>query len=84
MYDWFKSLLGIRILIRLDPDLFGQIRILERAMAVYGAIFLSTDTFRIRVVTKSKNPQFYIYCCDTVRAVRDGEFLNGKKVLKEP
>jgi hypothetical protein len=34
-----KSVLEIWIWIRLDPDLFGAIQILERAMAVHGAIF---------------------------------------------
>jgi hypothetical protein len=29
-----KSMLGIRILVRVDPDLIGQTRILERAIAV--------------------------------------------------
>jgi hypothetical protein len=39
MYAGLISLLGIRILIRLYSDLFVKIRILERAMAVFGAIF---------------------------------------------
>jgi hypothetical protein len=34
MYDWPKSLLDIRIPVQMDPDLIGQVRILERTMAV--------------------------------------------------
>jgi hypothetical protein len=33
LYDDLKFMLGIQILIRMDPDLFGQIRIPERAVA---------------------------------------------------
>jgi hypothetical protein len=35
----FKSMLGIRIRIKLDPDLFYPIRILERTLEVRGTIF---------------------------------------------
>jgi hypothetical protein len=49
-YSGLKSTLGIRKLIRLDPDLFGQIRILERAMAVHGLIFHTRSQIGIRVI----------------------------------
>jgi hypothetical protein len=39
IFDELKSMLGIRIPIMLDPDLFGQIYIFERAMSVRSAIF---------------------------------------------
>jgi hypothetical protein len=42
-------MLGIRILIRFDPDLFGQLRILERAIAVRGLIFYTPSQIVIRV-----------------------------------
>jgi hypothetical protein len=44
---------GDRVLVRLDPDLFGQIRILERAIAVPGLIFHHRSQTGIRVIAKS-------------------------------
>jgi hypothetical protein len=44
-YDGLKSVLGIWIPIRWDPDLFDQIRILERAMSVHGLIFQKENEF---------------------------------------
>jgi hypothetical protein len=38
-YDKLKLMLGFQIRIRWDPDLFDQIRILQGAMGVTGAIF---------------------------------------------
>jgi hypothetical protein len=43
-------MLGIRKLIRLDPDPFGQIQILDRAMAVRGLIFHTCSQIGIRVI----------------------------------
>jgi hypothetical protein len=34
MYDRPKSMIEIHILVRLDPDLFVQIQIIEKALAV--------------------------------------------------
>jgi hypothetical protein len=41
MYDGPKYMLGIRIPVRLDSDLFKQIRILERTIAVRAMNFVS-------------------------------------------
>jgi hypothetical protein len=38
IYDGPKAMLGKQISVCLDPDLFGQIRILERAMAVFSLL----------------------------------------------
>jgi hypothetical protein len=46
MYDGLKSMIRIRIPIRLDPDLFVQIRILEKKS------FGSSQPIGLRVVTK--------------------------------
>jgi hypothetical protein len=43
-------MLGIQFQIRLDPDLFGEIQILQRAIAVHGAIFHACIPIGIRVV----------------------------------
>jgi hypothetical protein len=50
IYDGLKSMLGIRKLNRLDPDLLGQIQILERAMSVRGLIFHTCSQIEIRVI----------------------------------
>jgi hypothetical protein len=46
-----------------DPDHFGKIQILEKAMTVCGAIFPSSGKIRIRVVAKStdlRSPVFHL------------------------
>jgi hypothetical protein len=43
-------MLGFKIEIRLDPDLFDQIQILQGAMGVRGAIFHARILIGIRVV----------------------------------
>jgi hypothetical protein len=50
VYDMLKSKLLIRIQIRLDPDLFDQIRILQRDMAVCGRIIHPRSQIGIRVI----------------------------------
>jgi hypothetical protein len=50
MYDRLKFLLGFQIVIRLDLDLFGQIRIIERDMAVRGLTFHHRSQIGIRVI----------------------------------
>jgi hypothetical protein len=52
-YDELKLMLGFQIRIRLDPDLFDQIQILQGAMGVCGAIFharipIGTELWQIR------------------------------------
>jgi hypothetical protein len=49
-YGGLKSTLGIWKQIRLDLDLFGQIQILERAMAVRGLIFHTHSQIGIPVI----------------------------------
>jgi hypothetical protein len=49
----FKFMLGIQILIRLDPDLFGPILVLERTLEVCGPIFHPRSQIRISVVAKT-------------------------------
>jgi hypothetical protein len=49
-YDGLKFMLGIRILIRFNPHLFDQIRILERGIAVCGLIFHPRSQIGIRVI----------------------------------
>jgi hypothetical protein len=49
-YDELKLMLGFQIRLRLDPDLFDQIRILQEAMGVRGAIFHASIPIGIRVV----------------------------------
>jgi hypothetical protein len=61
IYEGLKSLLGIMIQIRLDPDLFGHIRILERARAVRGLIFQPRSQIGIRdkvTLAGSQTPVF--------------------------
>jgi hypothetical protein len=52
-YGRLKSILGIRISVSLVPDLFGQIRNLERIMAVRCPNFQARSQIGIRVVVKS-------------------------------
>jgi hypothetical protein len=47
IYDVPKFMLGIRIPVQLDPDLIGQIRILERTMTVGS-----------QLESESENPDF--------------------------
>jgi hypothetical protein len=49
-YDGLKLILGIQIQISLDPDLFGQLCVLQGAMAVLDAIFNARTPIQIRVV----------------------------------
>jgi hypothetical protein len=53
LYDGLKYMLGNQILIRLDPDLFVQIQILEIAMAVRGLIFQPSSQIGIRIIANS-------------------------------
>jgi hypothetical protein len=48
-YDELKLMLGFQIWIRLDLDLFDQIRILQGAMGVRSAIFHAHIPIGIRV-----------------------------------
>jgi hypothetical protein len=50
-------MLGFLIRIRLNPDLFDQIRIFQGAMAVCGAIFHAHIPIGIRVVANPPTPQ---------------------------
>jgi hypothetical protein len=54
--------LGIQILIILDPDLFGLIQILDRAMEVRGLIFQLSSQIEIRVLEH----WLFIYSCATI------------------
>jgi hypothetical protein len=56
-----KSILGIQILIRLDPDHFSQIRMLERAIAVHCPIFQPCCQIRIRVIENPPDLRTMIY-----------------------
>jgi hypothetical protein len=49
-YDELKLMLMAQIRLRLDPDLFDRIQILQGAIAVCGAIFHAHIPIRIRVV----------------------------------
>jgi hypothetical protein len=49
-------MLGFRI--RLDPDLFDRIRLLQGGMAVLGEIFYARIPIRIRVVANPEIPDF--------------------------
>jgi hypothetical protein len=49
-YDVLKLMLGYQIWIRLDPDLFDRILILQGDMAVHSEIFYARITIGIRVV----------------------------------
>jgi hypothetical protein len=60
IYNRLKSILGIRILIWLDPDLFGQIWIFKRAMAVRGLIFHARSQVGIRVIANLPDLRFLI------------------------
>jgi hypothetical protein len=51
-YNELKLMLGFQIQIRLDTDLFDEIRILQGAMAVRGVIFHARTPIGIRVVAK--------------------------------
>jgi hypothetical protein len=53
MSQWLKVLLEIPIFIRLDLDLFWQIRILERTMAVRSTNFQPWSQTGIQVIAKS-------------------------------
>jgi hypothetical protein len=59
-YDELKLMLGFQIRIRLDPDLFDRIPILQGAMAVCSAIFHARIPIRIQVLANLTDLQSLI------------------------
>jgi hypothetical protein len=53
-------MLGFQIQIRLDPDLFNQICILQGAVGVHGAIFHARIPIGIRVVSHPPDLRYLI------------------------
>jgi hypothetical protein len=69
-YDGLKLILGIQIRIRLDPDLFGQFRILKREMAVRGAIFHTRIPFGIVAIPPDLRSLIYGFTAQRTVALK--------------
>jgi hypothetical protein len=90
IYDGLKSMLGIQILIliRSDPDAFGQIRILERATAVRGLIFQPHSLIEIRDIANlpyQRTAIFHLqmrYSTNTYRCFEMADFYMEKRFLE--
>jgi hypothetical protein len=65
-------MLGFQIQIRMDPDLFDRIRILQGAMGVHDAIFHASIPIRIQVVANPLDLRSLIFA--SMEALPDCSF----------
>jgi hypothetical protein len=79
MYDGLKFVLGILIRIRFDPDFFFKIWILERAIAVRGAIFSVSDKTKIPSRSKIRDSKNLGYGYANLRTVASKRWIFKRK-----